>query len=83
MNRARVSIAQSPRSRWFVVVSFAMAMAWVESAVVFYLRTLVGRIDPYQPKPLPEYAGLALAHVTEIQVPALIPQLRQAAAAIA
>jgi len=31
----------------------------------------------------PAYAGLALTHVTESQVPALIPQLRQAAAAIA
>ena len=28
-------------------------MAWVESAVVFYLRRLVDRIEPYQPNPLP------------------------------
>ena len=27
--------------RWAVVVVFAMAMAWVESAVVFYLRTMM------------------------------------------
>jgi hypothetical protein len=38
---------------WAVVFAFAMAMAWVEAAAVFYLRTLVGRIDPYQPNPLP------------------------------
>jgi len=38
---------------WWTVVLFAIAMAWVEAAVVFYLRTLVGRIDPYQARPLP------------------------------
>jgi hypothetical protein len=35
-----------------------MAMAWVESAVVFYLRTLSDRIDPYQTEPLPPVAGV-------------------------
>jgi hypothetical protein len=44
--------------RWFVVVLFAAAMAWVESAVVYYLRTMIGRIDPYQPNPLPIIGGL-------------------------
>ena len=43
---------------WFVVVLFAIAMAWGESAVVVYLRTLVNRIDPYQPNPLPFSVGL-------------------------
>jgi hypothetical protein len=38
--------------RWMVVI-FAIAMAWVESAVVFYLRSMIGRIEPYQPDPLP------------------------------
>jgi hypothetical protein len=38
---------------WAVVFAFAMAMAWVEAAAVFYLRTVVGRIDPYQSIPLP------------------------------
>jgi hypothetical protein len=28
-------------------------MAWVESAVVFYLRMQIDRLDPYQPNPLP------------------------------
>src|SRR6185437_152648 len=31
----------------------AIAMAWVESAVVFYLRTMIHRIDPHQVNPLP------------------------------
>jgi hypothetical protein len=36
-----------------MVVLFAAAMAWVESAVVVYLRTLVDRLEPYQANPLP------------------------------
>ena len=40
-------------ARWLVVVAFAVAMAWLESATVYYLRTLVDRIEPYQPNPLP------------------------------
>ena len=36
-----------------VVVGFAIAMAWVESASVFYIRALVDRIEPYQANPLP------------------------------
>lgn len=28
-------------------------MAWVESAVVHYLRTTIDRVQPYQPNPLP------------------------------
>jgi len=39
--------------RWGVVVLFAVVMAWMEAATVVYLRTLVGRIDPYQATPLP------------------------------
>jgi hypothetical protein len=39
--------------RWRMVVLFAVAMAWLESAVVFYGRSLVGRLEPYQPNPLP------------------------------
>ena len=34
-----------------------MAMAWVESAVVYYLRTMIDRIEPYQPNPLPVVGG--------------------------
>ena len=48
----------SPAARWLTVTVFAIAMAWVESAVVFYLRTMIGRIDPYQTNPLPVVANL-------------------------
>jgi len=41
------------RARWFVVVVFAIGMAWVEAASVYYLRVMVDRIDPYQANPLP------------------------------
>lgn len=43
----------SERARWAIVVAFAIAMAWVESASVFYIRALVDRIEPYQANPLP------------------------------
>jgi hypothetical protein len=46
------------RARGWIVVLFAAAMAWVESAVVFYLRTLVNRIEPHQLNPLPVAANL-------------------------
>ena len=44
--------------RWLTVVGYAIAMAWVESAVAYYLRTMIHRIDPYQPNPLPIIGGL-------------------------
>jgi hypothetical protein len=44
--------------RWLMVSLFALAMAWVESAVVYYLRTHIDRIVPYQPDPLPIIGGL-------------------------
>jgi hypothetical protein len=46
------------RKSWLVVVVFAAAMAWVESAVVYYLRTMIDRIVPYQPNPLPVIGSL-------------------------
>src|SRR6267154_353778 len=48
-------------SRWITVVIFATAMAWVESAVVYYLRSLIHRIEPYQPYPLPVAGGFGFA----------------------
>lgn len=48
----------SERKRGTIVVIFAVAMAWMESATVVYLRTLVGRIDPYRANPLPVSVGL-------------------------
>lgn len=47
------------RKRWVAVIAFAIAMAWLESSVVYYLRTLANRIDPFQTEPLPPVAGLA------------------------
>lgn len=40
-------------ARWFIVVAFAVGMAWVEAASVYYLRAMVDRIEPYQENPLP------------------------------
>ena len=47
--------------RWLVVVIYALAMAWVEAAVVFYLRSHIDRIEPYQPTPLPHAGGFGFA----------------------
>jgi len=41
------------RACWLVVVVFAIAMAWLEAATVYYLRVLVDRLQPYQADPLP------------------------------
>lgn len=49
--------------RLLVVTGFAVAMAWLESAVVLYLRTLVNRIEPYQPNPLPIAGNLGGAEL--------------------
>lgn len=48
----------SASMRWFLVVSYAAAMAWVEAAVVVDLRVLIDRLEPYQPNPLPVSVGL-------------------------
>ena len=53
-----MNFARTNSSRWFTVFAFAAAMAWVESAVVYYLRTHIDRIVPYQPNPLPIIGGL-------------------------
>jgi len=64
MARIRGAAVMSPGwRRWWVVVFYALAMAWVESAVVFYLRFHMDRLVPYQPNPLPEIGGFALAEV--------------------
>jgi hypothetical protein len=46
------------RARWAIVMAFAVAMAWVEAACVFYIRSLVDRIEPYQADPLPIHGAL-------------------------
>ena len=48
----------SERTRWAIVMAFAIAMAWVEAASVFYIRALVDRIEPYQSDPLPMQGAL-------------------------
>ena len=53
----------SVRFRLLVVAVFAIAMAWVEAAVVFYLRRMADRIDPYQPNPLPLADDIGRAEV--------------------
>jgi hypothetical protein len=51
------------KQRWSMVVLFAAAMAWVESAVVLYLRVLADRVQPYQANPLPQSVGLGQAEL--------------------
>ena len=51
------------RTRWLIVFIFATAMAWMESATVVYLRTLVGRINPHQANPLPVSVGLGQTEI--------------------
>ena len=51
------------RARWWTIFVFAAAMAWVESAVVYYLRTMIDRIEPYQPNPLPLVGGIGPAEL--------------------
>ena len=41
------------RTRWVIVIVFAIAMAWLEAACVLYIRMLVNRVEPYQANPLP------------------------------
>ncbi len=53
------AVCKSDWNHWWLVVIYAMAMAWVESAVVFYLRSMINRIEPYQPNPLPVIGGFA------------------------
>jgi hypothetical protein len=49
--------------RWLAVAVFAVGMAYVEAAVVLYLRTLGNRIDPYQPQPLTPVQDFSRAEV--------------------
>jgi hypothetical protein len=45
------------------VILFAAAMAWVEAAVVLYLRVFIDRVQPYQLDPLPTSVGLGKAEL--------------------
>ena len=46
-----------------IVILYALAMAWVESAVVFYMRSMIDRLEPYQANPLPLAGGFGFAEV--------------------
>ena len=61
------------RVRWCVVVLFAVAMAWVEAASVYYIRVVVDRVVPYQPNPLP--AGGLLGPVELVREAATLVML--------
>ncbi len=50
-------------TRFPVVMLFVAAMAWVELAVVFYLRVMIDRLQPHQIDPLPVSAGLGQAEL--------------------
>jgi hypothetical protein len=57
------SVAPSRFHRWLNVVLFAVAMAWMESAVVLYLRTLSEELDPYAPFHVPLSPGILRAEM--------------------
>lgn len=59
----KASLTATAATRWLAVFLFAIAMARVESSVVFYLRTMIDRIEPYQPNPLPVFGGFAKAEL--------------------
>ena len=54
-----MKVRKKEAHRWLAVAIYAAAMAWVESAVVFYLRSMINRVEPYQPNPLPVIGGFA------------------------
>lgn len=62
-----------PKQLFFVSI-YAAAMAWVESAVVFYLRVKINRINPYQPDPLP-MTTLGFGHVELVREAATLIML--------
>jgi hypothetical protein len=49
--------------RWWIVVVYAIAMAWVEAAVVYDLRLMADRVVPYQANPMPIEGRLAEVEV--------------------
>jgi hypothetical protein len=53
--------SQAQWAQWIAVVIYAMAMAWVESAVVVYLRIPSGHFEALQPSILPPIAPVMIA----------------------
>jgi hypothetical protein len=58
-----MTLKSSKLGQWCGVVFFAVAMAWVESAVVLYLRTLSQHFDPYEPDRVPFAPGIVRAEL--------------------
>lgn len=54
---------EAKHRKWLTVATFAVAMAWVEAAVVFYLRTMINRVVPYQADPLPAVGNFGAAEL--------------------
>ena len=61
------------RKTWLLVVVFAIGMAWVEAACVYYLRVMFDRLDPYQANPLP--IGGIMEHVELVREAATLVML--------
>lgn len=60
-----VFAVRSIRGRWLALVVYAISMAYVESAAVLYLRTIIGGVDPVAPRhtpfnPLPDFAWIEI-----------------------
>jgi hypothetical protein len=63
--RARRFALRAAAGRWAAVALYALAMAYVESAAVLYLRTIYGGIDPVGPRhppftPLPDFGWIEI-----------------------
>ncbi len=56
-------VPRARRRRWLVVALFAIAMAYLEAAVVLDLRTIHGELDPFLPVATPMPLHLAKAEV--------------------
>jgi hypothetical protein len=55
----------SVRGRWLALVAYAIGMAYVESAAVLYLRTILGGVDPVAQRhtpfnPLPDFVWIEI-----------------------
>jgi hypothetical protein len=64
MRRPRFEV-RAAASRWTAVTLYAIGMAYVESAAVLYLRTILGGIDPIGPRqppihPLPDFVWIEI-----------------------
>ena len=70
-----VRLFSEPLKRALWVVLFAMAMAWMESAVVVYLRLLVNRLQPYQEDPLPQALMTSVGPTEQVREAATILML--------